>query len=63
MSAAGVGWPIPSSDAFRPINEVSDGKGVSFSLLGVAPCVEKLLTLSHKTVSILIKQKKSNEEN
>ena len=31
--------------------------GVSFSLSGVAPCVEKLLTLSHKTVSILIKQK------
>ena len=30
MSAAGVGWPIPSSDAFRPVNEVSDGKGVSF---------------------------------
>ena len=30
MSVAGVGWPIPSSDAFRPINEVSDGMGVSF---------------------------------
>ena len=30
MSAAGVGWPIPSSDVFRPINEVSDGMGPFF---------------------------------
>ena len=30
MSAAGVGWPIPSSDVFRPINEVSDGMGSFF---------------------------------
>ena len=30
MSVAGVGWPIPSSDAFRPINEVSDGMGPFF---------------------------------
>ena len=38
MSVAGVGWPIPSSDAFRPINEVSDGMGLFFSLRSCSLC-------------------------
>ena len=38
MSVAGVGWSIPSSDAFRPVNEVSDGKGPFFSLRSGSLC-------------------------
>ena len=38
MSAAGVGWPIPCSDAFRPVNEVSDGMGPFFSLRSCSLC-------------------------